>query len=305
MKIAAIYFLASVSIAYAAVTPLKISNGSNMSKRSTHKKIEYLPMYDLDEQDDEAVDFKRFNRSLNDPDLSASDMELNQDGEVAEGDEVAESDEISEDGEVVEDNSVESDFDLSASDDTENTAVPSPVIAQAPAESISEFDEEIDPSVTDAMQAPVAANNYSSQQSGSNGYDTKNSGSNGYNTKKSGSNGYNTKNSGSNSYNAHKSGSNSYYTQKSGSNVSIFVSFKGRKYGNKEKCSPNFYQKLSHRPKNYYGNLFELCYQSYPSFKNSWNSNSKFRIDWEINVNFRNQCVSKALKYNKVSVRAL
>ncbi|PVU97022.1 hypothetical protein BB561_000848 [Smittium simulii] len=380
MKISSIYFLASISVAYAAVTPLKISNGSNMSKRSTHKKIEYLPIYNNNEQDEEDVEFKGFNRSLNGTDLSVSENvesnEVAENGEVTENNEVVEDGEVTENSEVIEDSeaaegdSIQPDFDLSASGDTQNAAVPSPVIAQAKTQSISEINEDTGPILMSTMQAPVAANNDSGQQSdqaeanyktqvnykvsdnkvhntqkpgskgyvsnsygsnsyGSNGYVSNSNGSNiygsnaygsiGYGSNAYGSNGYGSNGYGSNGYgsngygsNGYGSigfgsigyGSNSYGSNSYGSNESIFVSFKGKKYGTKERYNPIFYQKLNYKPKNHYGNLFELCYQTYPSFKKSWDTSSKFRINWEVNVNFRNQCISKTLSYNKIAIKA-
>ncbi|PVU96990.1 hypothetical protein BB561_000829 [Smittium simulii] len=279
MKISSIYFLASISAAYAAVTPLKISNGSNMSKRSTHKKIEYLPIYDINEQDEEAVEFKGFNRSLNDTGLSVSEnmesnevAEVGQDGEVAEDGKVSEDSIDAEGSEAAEDDSIQPDFDLSASVDTQNAVVPSPVIAQAQTQSISEINVDSDPKLMSVMQAPVAANNYSGQQSdqaeakyltqvnykasdnqvhnaqkpGSKGYGSNSHGSNGYGqigyeSNSYGSNSHGSNGYGSNSYGSNSHGSKGYGSKGYGSNGSIFVSFKGKKYGTKQKFNHNFY----------------------------------------------------------------
>ncbi|PVU96598.1 hypothetical protein BB561_001093 [Smittium simulii] len=66
MKTDSIYFLASISVAYATEVPFKISNRSNMSKESTNKKTEYLPIYDNFKQNTEAIKNNKFNSSLYD-----------------------------------------------------------------------------------------------------------------------------------------------------------------------------------------------------------------------------------------------
>ncbi|OMJ23620.1 hypothetical protein AYI70_g2148 [Smittium culicis] len=77
----------------------------------------------------------------------------------------------------------------------------------------------------------------------------------------------------------------------------------GRSYYFNKQSSNTFIVSLAYRPNNFYGQKFQLLYQSSPEFQAYWNSDSSFRRSWNSDSNFRNYWLATVYPYGLAQYR--